>query len=273
MSKVAILLTVFNRKDKTLQCLHSLYKQLPIDGYIFDVYLTNDGCTDGTPEAVAEQFPAVNIINSKGDLFWNRGMYRAWAEAAKQNYDFYLWLNDDIILYNTAVETLLSESLTCDNLAIIVGAVCSQVDNKMTYGGHKAGEKLAPNGVLQKCDTFNGNCVLVPSAVFNKIGNLDWRFRHAIGDLDYGYRASSAGICIYTASTYLGTCEANSKLPAWARPEIAFTKRVKNLYSPLGYAEPIPFFYFELRNFGLITAIKHFATIHIRVIFPHLWKN
>ena len=61
MKSIAVLLTVFNRKEKTLQCLGNLYKQLPIQGYSVDIYLTNDGCTDSTPEAIAQKFPEVNI--------------------------------------------------------------------------------------------------------------------------------------------------------------------------------------------------------------------
>ena len=38
MKSIAVLLTVFNRKEKTLQCLGNLYKQLPIQGYSVDIY-------------------------------------------------------------------------------------------------------------------------------------------------------------------------------------------------------------------------------------------
>ena len=96
MQSIAILLTVFNRRKKTLRCLDALHSQLPIKNYSIDIYLTNDGCTDGTPEAIAQKFPEVNIIHSKGNLFWNRGMYTAWEEATKRKeYDYYLWLNSD----------------------------------------------------------------------------------------------------------------------------------------------------------------------------------
>ena len=100
MQTIAVLLTVFNRKDKTLECLKRLYSQLPINGYQVDVYLTDDGCTDGTSEAVASQFPEVHIIQGSGNLYWNRGMYAAWREAAKNDYDYYLWLNDDTYVYS-----------------------------------------------------------------------------------------------------------------------------------------------------------------------------
>lgn len=273
MRTIAVLLTVFNRKDKTLQCLQRLYAQLPVADIQVDVYLTNDGCTDGTPEAVRQQFPQVHVIDAAGNLFWNRGMYTAWKEAARKDYDFYLWLNDDSYLLDNALTTLLSNSSECNDRAIIVGAMKAERKNTTTYSGHNKQGKITPDGSLQECETFNGNCVLIPECIFKKVGNLDWAFHHAIGDLDYGYRTRKAGFKIYVSTKYLGVCESNPKLPAWARKEVPLVKRIKNLYSPLGYAEPIPFFHFEKRNFGLATAIKHFISIHIRVIFPQLWKN
>lgn len=273
MQTIAVLLTVFNRKKKTLECLEHLYKQLPLDGYKIDTYLTDDGCTDGTPEAVKEQYPYVNIIQGNGNLFWNRGMYMAWEEASKHDYDFYLWLNDDTMLLPNALKTIMANSESKQNKAIIVAANRAIEEEKTTYSGHNKNGIISPNGNLQPCDTFNGNCVLITRYVFLKVGNLDWKFRHAIGDLDYGYRAKKAGIEMFVSSTYLGMCNNNPKLPAWARKEVPLIKRIKNLYSPLGYAEPIPFFHFEKRNFGFITAIKHFISIHIRVLFPQLWKH
>lgn len=83
MKLIAVLLTVHNRKEKTLCCLQNLFKQKIPNGYQIEVYLTDDGCTDGTPEAVHEQFPAVHIIKGDGSLFWNRGMYTAWDTAGK----------------------------------------------------------------------------------------------------------------------------------------------------------------------------------------------
>ena len=61
MKTIAVLLTVFNRKDKTLECLKHLYVQNGIGvHYDIEVYLTDDGCTDGTPEAVNSLFPYVH---------------------------------------------------------------------------------------------------------------------------------------------------------------------------------------------------------------------
>ena len=46
---IAVILTVHNRKMKTLECLSSLFKE----HNNFEVFLTNDGCTDGTSEVIA----------------------------------------------------------------------------------------------------------------------------------------------------------------------------------------------------------------------------
>lgn len=271
--RVATLLTVFNRKEKTLKCLQNLYAQLPIEGYEVDVYLTNDGCTDGTPEAVAEQFPEVNIIQGDGTLFWNRGMYTAWEVAAKGDYDFYLWLNDDVVLLDGAILTILHESSQKQDQSVIIGSMRASESETITYGGRLNKEKITPNGHLQLCDTMNGNLVLVPKTVYNKVGNLDWHYSHSLGDLDYGYRVRKAGFDIYTSSKYSGICDLNVSKPKWIRPEVPIFDRVKNLYSPLSYSDPREYFYYERKNLGLLTAIKHLFTIHVHVLFPSLWKN
>jgi GT2 family glycosyltransferase len=271
---ISILITVHNRKQKTLRCLKDLYNQNVPSGYEIDVYLIDDGSTDGTAEVVAKHFPKVNIIKGNGYLYWNRGMYTAWETASKRkDYDAYIWLNDDTFIYQNSLSNMILHYEETHERAIIVASVCSAAKEEVTYGGYLKGGKLSPNGTLQECDTMNGNFVLIPKIVFQSIGNLDWSFRHAIGDLDYGYRARKAGFKIFVSRSFLATCELNPQLPKWARKDIPFKERIKNLYSPLGYAEPIPFFKYELRNFGLITAIKHFISIHIRVIFPILWKS
>jgi GT2 family glycosyltransferase len=270
---IAVLLTCHNRKEKTLSCLTALFDCILPNGYRFDVFLVDDGCTDGTAEAIKEKFPQVNIIKGTGNLFWNRGMYLAWETATKANdYDYYMWLNDDTCLYPNAIAELVTVCITMNNNALICSTLQSDISDKVTYGGFKKGCLLIPNGKLQECETINGNCVLVPRNIFQKVGNLDYVFRHAIGDLDYGYRVRKASFKLYITPNYIGICEKNPTLPEWCLKDTSLWKRIKLLYSPLGYAEPIPFFIYERRHLGLLIAIKHFISINIRVLYPQLWK-
>ena len=74
---VAVLLTVHNRKNETLRCLSCLYSQESQLIYSLSVFMTDDGCTDGTIEAVRDKFHDVRIVKGDGSLFWNRGMLKA----------------------------------------------------------------------------------------------------------------------------------------------------------------------------------------------------
>ena len=82
MKHIAVLLTVHNRKEKTLRCLHDLFVQESVEGYTIDVWLTDDGCTDGTPEVIVQRWADVHIVKGDGNLYWNRGMYTAWQAAS-----------------------------------------------------------------------------------------------------------------------------------------------------------------------------------------------
>ncbi len=271
MQSIAVLLTVYNRKIKTLKCLENLFIQLPLKEYQVEVYLTEDGCTDGTPEAISQQFPQVHIIHGKGDLFWNRGMFTAWKEAAKRNYDFYLWLNDDTFVYSSMLTSLLEASKHKENKSIIVGATLSTDHKITTYGGRSAnGQLINPSGELVQIHYFNGNIVLVPKYVFNKLGNLDYYFTHSKGDFDYGLRAGKANITMYQVGHYLGECDIHKCLDKWCDPQIPFIKRWKMMHRPNGMP-PKETFYLEKRHIGLYTAIFHFCTIYFRCLFPKLW--
>ncbi|NDP28017.1 MAG: glycosyltransferase family 2 protein [Flavobacterium sp.] len=273
---IAVLLTCHNRKDKTLTCLQALYECVVPENYSFEVFLVDDGSTDGTGERVKSDFPDVTIILGDGNLYWNRGMYKAWETASNtKGYDFYVWLNDDTMLYTNAYELVLRSSEQFNHQAIICGATCEKQSGKVSYSGWWKSEKtpILPNGEIQQCEIVNGNFLLIPKTVFNKIGNLDWKFRHAIGDFDYGLRAQKAGFKCYITPSFVGSCESNPTLPKWCLISTPIVQRFKLLYSPLGYAEPIPFFIYENRHFGLFTALKHFITINLRAFIPQLWKK
>ncbi|UAB84824.1 glycosyltransferase family 2 protein [Zunongwangia sp. SCSIO 43204] len=274
MKNIAVLLTVFNRKKKTLECLRKLYDQRIPEAYSLEVYMVDDGSSDGTSNAVALEFPKVNVIRGNGDLFWNRGMHKAWIEAMnKKNYDFYLWLNDDTFIFEGALETIILDSKNKDDRSIICGTTQSLSGSKLSYGGrNENGELIRPSNVLKECKYMNGNFVLIPKFVNDLVGTIDPVFRHSIGDLDYGLRAQKKGVQVFVASKVIGACDNHQSLPKWCLIDIPLKRRLKSLYSPLGNSHPYYFFIYENRHHGLLVAMKHFFTIHLRALFPRLWK-
>lgn len=275
MKYIAVLLTVYNRKEKTLMCLKNLYAQQVPEDYAIEVFLTNDGCTDGTPDAVKEQFPFVTIINARGNLFWNRGMYTAWKKAAEtRDYDFYMWLNDDTFLYSNAINSMIQCSDCCNNQSIIVGTTCTVGHkDRVTYGGRSfKGGLMDPIDKPLVCDYFNGNIVLFPKSVYQKVGTNDPIFRHALGDFDYGLRAKKRGVLSVIAPSILGECDEHVTFPVWCNPDKSFRERWKAFRTPLGQ-NPEEYFIYEKRHNGLLMAYFHYFTNHLRFLFPKLWTK
>lgn len=265
--RLAVLLTVHNRKNKTLNSLRRLFdNELNFE---LEVYITDDGCTDGTQEAVLLKFPEVKIVEGDGALYWNRGMHAAWKEAAKNDVDYFLWLNDDTLLFSDALKRLLDASNEMNDGAIIVGSTCDE-NEMLTYGGRKSDKKhtiIAPDdSLLIKCQTFNGNVVLIPRSVFSKVGFNDPYFRHSFGDIEYGLRACKLGVDCYIAPGFYGSCNRNNPIPLFRRKNNSLFKRYKLLYSPLGF-NPLEDFYLNRKYYPLHKAVLWFLKLHLNVLF------
>lgn len=244
---IAVLLTCHNRKDKTLESLGSLCSQDLSSDLSLVVYLIDDGSTDGTSEAIAATYPQVKIFRGNGSLFWNGGMRLAFTQAMKDNPDYYLWLNDDTVLYPSALQTLLitHEKLTAQQQekAIITGSTQDPDSQEWTYGGYRQlgwfyppfkCKKVLPESEPQPCDLMCGNFVLIPKSVVEVVGNLDPDLTHYAGDWDYGLRAKQKGCSVWVAPGYQGTCARNPKPAPGSTPTLQ--KGLKNINCPKGLA-------------------------------------
>ncbi len=272
--RIAVLMTCHNRKDKTLSCLMHLHLNPLPPGVGLSIYLVDDGSTDGTADAVRAAYPSVVIVHGNGEMYWNQGMIRAWKSAEIEAPDFYLWLNDDTELYEDAIQSLWSTSLEHLHQAIVVGSTSATLNGVIpSYGGRdKNGALMSPNNTYRSCHTFNGNCVLIPSYVHNKLGTHSHQYSHSFGDFDYGYRASHAGIKRVVAPGFVGWCAPHDRAPRWSNPSTPVLSRLKALYSPLG-CPPKEQFHFDLVRSNILVAILHFFTIHLRALTPQLWSH
>lgn len=230
MKKIAVLLTCHNRRMKTERCLASLVeaingnKKKEEDSVEIEIFLTDDGSTDGTADAAkAAVGPAVslNILNGNGDLYWAGGMRYCWKEAMKRHkeWDYYLLLNDDTeLMPNVFQELFFAEKYAVDNYGkegIASGITCSKENkNDLTYGGDvwinkffAKRKSLKPNGRPQLCDLANANILLVPKTVVDRIGIFYEGYRHGKADYDYSDMARRAGLPVVLTANYCGYCE------------------------------------------------------------------
>ena len=261
MLKIYVLMVCHNRASHTLRSLAELSAQLLKDEINLKVILVDDGSTDGTSEMVAAQFPDVHILYGDGNLYWNRAMHLAFKEAFSSSCDLLLWLNDDTVLYPNAVQRLLntlnSQKQDETSKLIIVGGLRDPVSHALSYSGYQEKkcwyrlkwEKITPSEIPIRCDSMNGNCVLITRSAMLATGNLDPVFTHSMGDIDYGLRARKVGCDIWLAPGFVGECQINEGKGLWTDRSLNWRERLHKLLGPKGLP-PKEWYVFTSRHFG-----------------------
>ena len=228
--KIAVLLTCFNRKKKTVSCLSYLYSSL--DSYnsnntekiSLSVFITDDGSTDGTSQEVKKSFADkdIYIFNpSDGPLYWAGGMRYAWKKSIEfsRDWDFFLLLNDDTYVFKNLFDEFIQTDTYCihkhHKSGLYSGITCQGVNSKLTtYGGNVWTNKflgktkrLSPIGKPQTCDLTNANILFVAKNVVDTIGILYEGYNHGCADYDYSNMARKAALPVYVMSNFCGVCE------------------------------------------------------------------
>jgi GT2 family glycosyltransferase len=245
--KIAVIMACYNRVSKTLESINALYSQvIGVNNIEVSIFLVDDGSTDGTSELIRSAYKNCKIYQGNGSLFWNGATRLAFGEAIKLDYDFYLWLNDDTIINNNSlcslIETYVSLKKTDNDKIILVGSTYDVHSKFTTYGGVRRYSRwrplkftlINPEEKPIQCDTMNGNCVLIPREVVTAVGNLDSSFTHGMGDFDYGLRAAKAGCSIWIAPGYIGKCSRNSDKGTWKDKTLTVRERWKKVRQPKG---------------------------------------
>ena len=291
--KIAAVLTCFNRKDKTVSCLRSLYKALDQynakaeDKIQLAIYLTDDGCTDGTADAVREDFgdKEIHILRGDGNLFWAGGMRLAWREALKRHeeWDYYLLLNDDTdILEGCFGELFNAEAFSKENygLEAVVSGICSAKDDhtKMTYGGNvwinrflATSKRLDVSDKPQMVDLTNANILLVPKYVVDKIGIFPNEYVHGSADYDYAVRIRRAGLPLLITAGFAGACDNDHD----SRKEIekkvlAMTRAERKKYYSFPPHSGKDYLHYYKANFPIrypLVLVGHFLSHHCPKIY------
>lgn len=247
--KILAMATCYNRKSKTLSSLRALHNQSGLDHVQLHVVLLSDGCTDGTLEAVKEAFPTVHVVHGDGKLYWAGGMRAAWNYVKRENLDFdqLLVFNDDIDLYETALETLLEDHnfLSRDGIReiAVTGNFLDPAKKAITYGGWVRSSRWHPlrmslessNLELEKptvVDTLNMNFSLINRPAIERNGFLADYFVHRGADFEFGLRMTKSGGIVASSSRVVGTCERNSDVGTSNEQRLSRRTRLRRLLSP-----------------------------------------
>lgn len=275
---IAVLLTTFNRRQKTITCLQSLKAQQLPAGVQLQVFLTDDASKDGTAEAVKQEFPEAHVFSGTGSLYWAGGMRYTWRKALGADADFYLLLNDDTTLQPHAIATLLQASTGKASVpAIAIGSTCDESSGAISYGGWKLSSRwlwksrrVHAGHTVQECDFANANIMLVPKEAVEKIGILADHFTHSLADYDYTLKAKKNGIAVKVAPQFLGSC-VDDHGANWKSQQTSLKDRVQYLKSPKGlaYKEYLRF----IGDHFPLSYPSAFFKLWLKTLFPFIWDR
>lgn len=278
--RVAVLLTCYNRKDKTIAFLRSLYKQSSFLKLNADVYLLDDASTDGTATAVSSEFASINIITGTGNLYWAGGMRTIWKYAIDRNdYDLFLLFNDDVLLTEGSIEKLMhTYEHTQRNGVVLIGSTISPTSEKLSYGGHCLYKldraayfivKPDDNKAIP-CHLGNANVFLVDSFTVNKTGIFSEAYTHYLADFDYTLSAVKNDIEVLLAPGYYGYCE-DDHGDNWLTGSYSLKQRISYLYNVKGLAYK-EYLHYIKKHFPADYA-GAFTKLWLKTLFPFVWDK
>lgn len=244
MKRIEIVAPVHNRREITLQCLRSLSK---IDARNLDVHIVivDDGSTDGTGEAIAKEFPAVELIKGNGDLWFTEGTNVGVRAALKHNPDYVLMINDDQVFDSKFLYVMVETAER--NPRSVVGSLLLlwDVPHKIfqvspsweTFsGGWRHWQQQTVWTIPARAwsvELIVGNCLLVPAAAIKEAGLMNSKRYPNFGDAEYTPRLKKKGWKLLIEPRARVFCQPNN-LPARVR-KMSVRQKIDALVINLGH--------------------------------------
>lgn len=202
--RVEIVAPVHNRKALTLLCLQSLLR-INSNGLDVGIVIVDDGSTDGTSDAIREQFPDVDIVNGDGELWFTEGTNVGVRRALERDPKYILLMNDDQVFDEDFLVTLVETAER--NPRSVVGSLLLLWDMphkvfqiapvwSTRHGGWRHWQSQTVWTVPEKpwkVDLIVGNCLLVPAEAMRECGLMNSKRYPNFGDAEYTPRLRKAG--------------------------------------------------------------------------------
>jgi GT2 family glycosyltransferase len=278
--ELAVLLASFNRRDVTLTCLRSLRHQTP-PGHRMSVRLLDAGSTDGTVEAVSDEFPEASVVVVPG-VYWARSMVMLAESAVNDGAARLLFLNDDVRLEPGAVERLLDvvvhgvPALRLGPSGVLaVGATRDPTNATVEYGGMRRSRVLGRLDHVgesprhERCDTSNFNIAMMSTDTYRFVGGLSKSYEHSKADWDFGFRLTERGGHVVQLPGVLGECAVGGSRQTWLEPGLRLRERLHLMEQPKGVPlrESLEF---ARRHYGVVRGSASIGMIYARVVGAQL---
>ena len=208
---LAIIVVNWNTRDLLEQCLQSVYAT--VKGILFEVYVVDNGSTDGSAEMVRSSFSKVRLIQNKDNV----GFVRANNQAIELSQGRYvLLLNSDTRVLPGSLNTIIQ--LMDDNSRVGIAGVrllnsdgsfqasytpfptlwreflmLSTLGRRILHPHFPSCGPKTEKGAQRIKGYLEGAFLMARRGAVNKVGGLDERIFMYAEDVDWCYRFHQAG--------------------------------------------------------------------------------
>lgn len=221
MLDLSVVIVSFNTRPMTLACLGSLFEWTR--GIRFEVFVVDNGSSDGSPQMIRHTFPQVTLIEQQTNVGFARACNAALVRARGR---YIMLLNSDTLLIEDAL-TALVHALDAHPQVGAVGPRMLYADGRtQPYSATRAktlwgtlaqyciprratrtlhfGKRLTPrpgvtSPVLYETESISGAAMMVRREILRTVGLLDESFFLYCEDADWVERIRHAGYVIACA--------------------------------------------------------------------------
>ena len=226
MTKVAIITLNYNGKNDTLELLESLKKlQDPNSNFQTKTIVVDNASSDGSVSEIHKKFSEVDILQTGENLGFAGGYNKGIEYAKIWEPDYYFLINNDTIinsenLLEELIKTVKSEKeiglvspkiyfakgfefhkdrYSKEDLGKVIWFAGGNFDWKNIGNFHRGIDEVDRGNYdeVSQQEIFSGACVLIKSAVFEKVGLLNEDYFLYFEDSEFAKRTTLAGFKIY----------------------------------------------------------------------------
>lgn len=209
---LSIIIVNWNTRQLLINCLKSIF--LNVEDIIYEVWVVDNGSSDGSPQAVRSHFPQVKLIENRE----NKGFAGANNQVLRNFSSRYaLLLNSDTIIEKGAIELMIdfmdqtpSAAICSPQYLKLDNTKQNSFDNFPSLATELLNKKLLkilfPAKYPSKrkefrkpieVDSLIGACLAVRKESIDQVGALDEDYFFFLEETDWCYRMRQAGLKIY----------------------------------------------------------------------------
>ncbi len=223
MLDVAVIIVSWNVRDYLAECLSSVYADLRRSRLAGEVWVVDNGSTDGTLDVLDELFPETHVIANSHNPGFGAANNQGMRAAAGRSPRYYFLLNPDTLVRPGAISSLIN-CLEAHPQAGLAGARLVYGDGRLQHSAFNFPGLIQiafdlwplparlyesrlngryPRGMYRAdqdpfvVDLILGAAMMVRSNVAETTGGFDETFHMYCEEIDWCWRIRQAGWAVY----------------------------------------------------------------------------